>query len=176
LATVDVERGFVGVDAMIDGKTYRFVNTHLEVRYPAPIPDSRFIQSAQAEQLLGTLAAVPLSSEAELLVVGDINSDSEDEPVETIYGTAFPPYMQLATFYTDVWNLRPGNPKSLTCCQWDDLSNHKSVLYERIDVIFSLNPPSRVKAKVLGDRIGDKTASDLWPSDHASVSATLSFD
>ena len=38
LGLIDIERGFVGVDATVDGKTYRFVNTHLEVMSPGSIP------------------------------------------------------------------------------------------------------------------------------------------
>jgi len=174
--TIFVERGYVGVDAMVNGQAYRFVNTHLEVRYPAPSPDARFIQAAQAYELLFTMAAFLPPIDEELLLVGDINSSPEDEPINTIYGLAVPPYMQFSSLFADTWNLRPGKPKGYTCCQADDLSNEKSMLYERIDVIFSLNPPARVKANVLNNNPEDKTPSGLWPSDHATVVGRLFFD
>ena len=65
-----------------------------------------------------------------------------------------------------------------SCCQLNDLSNHQSELDRRIDVIFTSTEPNRVrKARVLGDRVSDKTPNyGLWPSDHGSVAAELSFD
>jgi hypothetical protein len=57
--TINIERGFVGVDVTVDGKSHRFVNTHLEVEAPTPTPpgfppDVIFgasIQAAQATEL-----------------------------------------------------------------------------------------------------------------------------
>jgi hypothetical protein len=67
-----------------------------------------------------------------------------------------------------------------SCCQQDDLSNHKSQLRERIDVIFSKEAPSKVKkARVLGAKVSDKTSPrghGLWPSDHGSVAAEFQFE
>ena len=170
--TIPVERGFVGVDTEVDGEFYRFVNTHLELRYPSPVEDARIIQALQAAELIETALAVH-PPERELLIVGDINSSPEDEPVETSFGAAYPPYLQLSEYFADTWDLRPGKPLGHTCCEEADLSNSDSQLYERIDVIFSLNVPSRVKANLLNNDPVDKTASGLWPSDHATVVARL---
>jgi hypothetical protein len=194
-ATVRIERGFVGVDATVDGEAYRFVNTHLEVREPAAgNPYSRIVQAAQAYQLLLTVQATTPAARR-LLVVGDINSDPRDEilpvplPLQPVLGTdvIVPPYMQfeLAQF-TDAWTLRPGAGTGngapvvgFSCCQDEDLGNHQSAHYERIDVIFSLAPPQQVKrARLLGESIGDKTMPKglgLWPSDHASVAVQLQY-
>ena len=76
---------------------------------------------------------------------------------------------------TDVWTLRPGKPAGFSCCEAGDLSNAESLLYERIDVIFSLIPPLRVKANVLNNDPEDKTPSGLWPSDHATVVGRLFY-
>jgi hypothetical protein len=81
----------------------------------------------------------------------------------------------LGVPYTDVWDLRPGNPEGLTCCQLADLSNPVSIHDERVDVIFSVLAPSKVKANVLDDEPSDKTPSRLWPSDHAAVIGELSY-
>jgi hypothetical protein len=98
-----------------------------------------------------------------------------------------PPYMQMRlSGFTDAWRLRPGSGKGqgaplvgFSCCQYADLGNHKSELYERIDLIFSLQAPAKVKqARLLGESVSDKTPPEgqgLWPSDHASVAATLEF-
>jgi len=160
---INIERGFVGVDAIVDGQDYRFVNTHLEVQSPSSEPP-------------GT----------ELLVVGDINSSPEHPPFLSPLGLAYPPYQQLANGtnlfnspisfpYTDIWTMRPGKPRGFTCCEAADLSNGESMLHERIDVIFSLIPPARVKANVLNNNAEDKTPSGLWPSDHATVVGRLFY-
>jgi len=181
--TIKVQRGFVGVEATVGDKTYTYVNTHLEVQ--EPVQDNQFssiFQSAQAFELIGTLLV--LGKDA--IVVGDINSSSEDEPFQGI----IPPYMQFIDLagYTDAWDFRPGNQPGYTCCQGipeeeggepGNLLNQQSNLDERIDVIFSLKVPSGVKkARVLGAKVSDKTPPaglGLWPSDHGSVAAELQF-
>jgi endonuclease/exonuclease/phosphatase family metal-dependent hydrolase len=183
---VDFERGFVTVDATVHGKDYRFVNTHLEVRQPDPTnPASRFFQSAQAAELIGTLAATT-PADRSLIVVGDINSAPEDQPIPgplplppPFNAGLVPPYQQFAAAgYTDAWEAMPGNRPGLTCCQDADLSNRRSLLYERIDMIFSWDEPARVVARLVGDKVSDKTfppGLGLWPSDHAGVWASLQF-
>jgi endonuclease/exonuclease/phosphatase family metal-dependent hydrolase len=186
---INIERGFVGVDAIVKSKPYRVVNTHLEVQFPAPDPLAPAIQAAQATQLIASLnfLAPPPAPGSQTLVVGDINSSPTD-PLFPVPGSGpfHPPYQQLANGtnlfgapfvppYTDIWNLRPGNPDGFTCCQLADLSNPVSIHDERIDVIFSLTTPVKVKANVLDDEPDDKTASDLWPSDHSSVIGELTY-
>lgn len=183
-------RGFVGVDAIVAGKAYRFVNTHLETRLEGAGPEARAFQSAQAYELLGVLSLFPLAPGQRLLLVGDMNSDPRDAVYPTEPGYEFlgtPPYQQyVAAGLTDVWTRQPAAPKgkgaplsSFTCCQWEDLSNFKSDLYERVDLIFSATPPRKVPdARILGESIGDKTrpkGKGLWPSDHASVAAKIQY-
>ena len=164
-----IERGYVGVDITVAGKDYRIVNTHLEVKDP---PTSPILQAAQAQELIATLAATT-PPEKSLVVMGDTNSS----PVDPIGG----PYSQfMQSGYTDVWTLRPGTLPGFTCCQLEDLSNQKSHLYERVDLILSLDPLAGVKKpRVLGDVVSSKTPPQgrgLWPSDHGAVAATLKFD
>jgi len=182
-----IERGFVGVDANVGGQVYRFINTHLEVQFPAPLALAPMIQAGQATELLVTLAFQPAAPDSRLIVVGDINSSPADPVFPGPFGVPIqPPYQQLAngtTLFggplgfdlTDVWDLRPGNPDGFTCCELPDLSNPASQHGKRIDVIFTLPAPSSVKANVLDAEPKDKTRSLLWPSDHASVSAELAY-
>lgn len=195
LGNIPVERGWVGVDATIGGKDYRFVNTHLSVQRPDGTDASSIIQALQADELIQMLGKTTPAG-VSLILVGDINSSPEDpmipNPTQTNpFPSPFdegiiPPYTQLVEAgYTDAWDLRPGNQPGFTCCQLDDLSNRKSILDERIDVIFSADVPSRVRnARVLGARVWDKTwptrpisppVHRLWPSDHGSVAAQLRF-
>ena len=171
----DFPRGFVAVDARVRGQDYLFVNTHLEVREP-PIP--RIVQSLQAQELIGRLDLLQATNPwARLIVVGDMNSAPEDQPE----GPAIPPYQQfIAEGYVDTWLLRPGMLPGFTCCQDDTLDNQRSTLDERIDLIFSLDTPWKVKqARVVGANVSDKTrppGRGLWPSDHGGVVATLEFE
>ncbi|MBT8108987.1 MAG: hypothetical protein KJP17_12160 [Gammaproteobacteria bacterium] len=164
-----IERGFVAVDATVNGEEYRFVNTHLEVEQPNGTPPSIFFQTMQAVELLQTLAGN--AADRRLIIAGDFNSSPTD-----VSAIGLPTaYQMLANFFTDVWTLRPGKPDGLTCCELGDLSNAPSLHDERIDLVFGLPAPTIVKANVLDAEVDDKTLSGLWPSDHASVSAELSY-
>lgn len=177
---LNIERGWVGVDVLIDGSIFRFVNTHLEVQMPSPDPASPAIQAFQAQELIATLAAFPAAPGTRLIVVGDINSSPVD-PVITLPGpfVIVPPYTQFAgAGYTDAWSdANPGQP-GFSCCQDEDLRNHSSSLDERIDMIFSWVPPDKSKkARVLGAKQKDKTdLQGLWPSDHGAVAIQLEFE
>lgn len=178
------ERGFVGINATLNGESFRFVTTHLETRLESAGPIGRFFQTAQALELKATLQVLDAVDPGRTtLVVGDFNSDPRD--FEEIPGLT-PPYQIFAEDYTDAWTLRPGTATGkgapllgYTCCQDEDLANRRSNLYERIDMIFSLMPPKQVKhARLLGDSIASKTRPPglrLWPSDHASVAARLRY-
>lgn len=92
------------------------------------------------------------------------------------------PYQVFAlNGFSDTWLLSPHPDEGLSCCQAEDLLKRRPALYERIDMIFSLTPPTRVvDMKVLGNTMGDKTRPSgnggLWPSDHATVAARMFFD
>jgi endonuclease/exonuclease/phosphatase family protein len=175
---INLERGFVAVDTTVNGKAYRLVNTHLEVQFPVQNnPQTEVFQAVQAGELLQILLnTTPL--DRSLIVVGDMNSAPGHAAIP---GLGIPtPYQQfVGAGFTDVWQLRPGGLPGFSCCQLEDLSNRQSVLYERDDLIFSLEVPSSVKnARVIGATVSDKTPPPglgLWPSDHASVTADLQF-
>ena len=185
---LSIERGFVAVDAVVKGETYRFVNTHLEVRFPDPGNLlSRIFQSIQASELLGTLAFQPAPPGSRLLLLGDINSDPNDPYPSLESGPFLTPYQQFVTgltwdgaqlplAFSDVWTLQRKQTSGFTCCETSDLRNDPSIHERRVDIIFSMSSPDKVKAKVLNTKPEDKTASGLWPSDHATVHAKLTFD
>ena len=167
---ISIDRGFVGVDAAVNGTDYRFINTHLEVQHPSPDPASIYFQTVQASELLSAIVAT-YDSSRQYIVTGDFNSS----PVDVSAIGQPTPYEQMAMYFTDIWPLRPGNPAGFTCCELADLSNAPSQHDERIDIVFTLPAPSTVKANVLDAEVEDKTLSGLWPSDHASVSAELTY-
>lgn len=167
-----VRRGFVAVDATVNGIPYRFVDTHLEVEAGGGIPGE--VQAAQANELLTTvLGETPAG--LRLIVVGDFNSSPNDA------ASSLPtPYTQLTlSGMYDEWLLRPGNVAGLSCCQLEDLSNRVSILSRRIDLIISREMPRMVKdARLIGEVAADRLSPPgrgLWPSDHASVAAGLQY-
>jgi endonuclease/exonuclease/phosphatase family metal-dependent hydrolase len=185
--TVRFERGFVGIDALVGGAPQRFVTTHLETRLESFGPLGRYFQTAQATELHGTLQVLQaVSPQGHTFVVGDFNSDPRD--VEEVPGLV-PPYQIFASEaggFTDVWTLRPGTATGrgaplvgMSCCQDEDLGNHRSMLYERVDLILALTPPRKAfNVRLLGESVADKTwppGLGLWPSDHASVAARLRY-
>jgi endonuclease/exonuclease/phosphatase family metal-dependent hydrolase len=169
-----VTRGYAAIDATVRGKTYRFVNTHLENEGDFP-----YIQDDQAEELIGHLE----SEEFPIILVGDFNSGpSIEQPIPRIGS----PYDQLvAAGYIDAWAERKGSraqsgDSGFTCCQDKGLLNDISELDKRIDLIW-IHPhglPIGVNAAlarttVEGDDPKEKTPSGLWPSDHAGVAAKM---
>ena len=167
---ITLERGFVVVDALVDGPRHvRLANTHLEI---PELP--RQFQAAQASQLVANLNALP-DPGGPMIVVGDINSAPTDQTITIGGSTVVPPYAQLAAAFSDAWLLRPGRPSGFTCCQQSNLSNPESMLFKRVDVVFTSGVPARVKANVVGINQEDRTPQGLWPSDHAGVVAELQF-
>jgi len=184
---LSIERGFVAVDTTVNGKAYRVVNTHLEVQRPDPTnPLSQVFQAAQAYELIQILLfTTPMNRS--LFVLGDMNSAPEHlaipgplplpPPFDGGIPTAYQQFVAIG--FADIWTFRPGAVPGYTCCQLEDLSNKKSALYERIDMIFSLDIPKKVKkVRVVGATVSDKTRPPglgLWGSDHGSVTAELRF-
>jgi endonuclease/exonuclease/phosphatase family metal-dependent hydrolase len=168
LPPITIERGFVGVDATVRGKTYRFVNTHLEGADPA------IIQHLQAFELVKTLQTTT-PDDLPLILVGDFNSSPEDALVDPDV-----PYQLIVDEgFADIWDtnlLKFFDPNGLTCCQDDDLLNRTSHLDERIDLIFirdtSLLPIAFVTGRV---PIFPLNKPPNWASDHDGVFGRLIF-
>lgn len=163
-ASVEFLRGFVSVEATARGRSFRVVNTHLEVNGTGPID---FLQSAQANELVGHFSMEPLP----LVVLGDFNSD----PRHTA-DPAVPPYAQMAAAgYLDVWTLLPGPATAGdTCCQSETLDNRLSILNERFDHVWVRNALALgpIQADLQCEEPRDRI-NGLWPSDHAGVFARI---
>ena len=187
-----VLRGYAMVDAVVTGRPYRFVNTHLEITGAGSTtePFFRAIQAGQALELVTLLQ----QEDQTLVVVGDFNSDPLDGPlvdclIPNSSGGFDPalcptPYALLTQAgYTDTWLYRNGPFEfGYTCCQSTLLDNEFSQLDERVDLIWArqsadyAGPPFlvNVRANVIGDAESDKTVpSGLWPSDHGGVAARI---
>jgi len=179
---INIERGFVGVDATIGDADYRFINTHLEVKLLGGNLATAILQPAEATELWLAILGV-FDPTRRLIVAGDFNSSPLDVSpigVPTAYqqlsGGVLINGSALPFGLTDIWNLRPGKPAGFTCCQLADLSNTESMHDERVDLVFAFPAPTgSVKANVLDTETDDKTVSGLWPSDHSSLSAELTY-
>ena len=142
------KRGYNIVDVDVKGRSYRFVNTHLEVNGN---PFANGFQFAQAYELTQILIGMSGTFGDEILVVvGDFNSDPYDGPLvdcmqpptfDTLGLCPTPYAVMTANGYTDTWTKRNGAADpGYTCCQSDLLMNPESSLDQRIDHVW-LRPP-----------------------------------
>ena len=164
---LEIIRGWASVDLSVNGLDFRFVTTHLEPQTPDPT-----IQVDQANELMDILANWTRPGDPSLptIVTGDMNSAADGSDTPT-YGN----YIDAG--YVDAWG---PTRRGYTCCQPEDLTNTRSELERRVDVILlkgdfgHLRPLRRaVFAWRVGHRVRDKTPSGLWPSDHAGVVAAM---
>jgi endonuclease/exonuclease/phosphatase family metal-dependent hydrolase len=153
ILTLAIPRGWCAITADVAGTTVRLVNTHLEA-VSAPV------REAQARELATLLAA----ESRPVLLLGDVNSP----PAETTgaYG------ILRGAGFGDAWDQTHPGEAGLTCCFETDLRT-ADPLEGRIDVVLLRGPLAPESAEVVGEEPADRTASGLWPSDHAGVAAVL---
>ena len=144
-------RGYSFVDVKKDGKAFRLINTHLE-------PASPSVRNSQATELLSG----PAQKNMPMIITGDMNAD----PASDTYGQF------ITAGFQDVWN-QAGKGDGFTAHQDADLLNAVSGLNARIDYIFNKNGWHPKKANLIGENQNDRTATGLWPSDHAGIAAKL---
>jgi hypothetical protein len=154
---ISLKRGYVLVDATLDGVPFQFVSTHLD----GSLPDgSRTLANPlEVDEILNALGTTGQPQ----LVVGDFNATFSD----TCGGSACGPAEMLAAGFTDT-NAALGK----TCCQLPDLSNTASMLDRQYDYIFERGFSAVDLAALVGDQ-PLTVGPPFWPSDHAGVVATL---
>ena len=153
-----VLRGWASVDVWSRGTSFRLISTHLDGDC---LPYTSAIQVAQAHEVINA----PADTDLPMVLLGDVNA-SPDDPSPSAYSEL------IGAGFTDTWSLA-GEGDGFTCCQSDDLSNATSTLTTRIDVAL-LQGDFVVRAvTTAGDLPSDRTASGLWPSDHAGLVVTL---
>jgi len=178
--SLDVTRAWAQVDITKGSAKFRFVDTHLEAFGVPPLKDQ--VRNPQAQELVATLA----TSRLPVVLVGDINARPtmckdipRTDPIEHVLDQNYVAYATITKAgYREVWPMlhpkAPCVPASWTSGQ-NSLDGAASTLTHRIDDVFLTRGISPVKVRVLGASPWDKTASGLWPSDHASTWALLRF-
>jgi endonuclease/exonuclease/phosphatase family metal-dependent hydrolase len=151
----NVLRGWNSVDVQTRGKDVRFINAHLEADVP-------IVQVLQAQELI----AGPANTSMNVVMAGDFNSPAD--------GSGTPTYsLLIASGFTDAWTQTQPGDAGYTYGNTADLLNPVALSFQpqRIDLVLFKGD---VTAQSM-DRVGDdvRTASGLWPSDHAGVVATL---
>jgi len=152
--TITVVRGWASADVKFRGKSYRFINAHLESIV-------ELVQIAQALELL----AGPADTDLPLILVGDFNSDAEAN------GTAY--LLLTGAGLTDVWeDQQPSNP-GFTWPLSGEIPLPTEVPTQRLDLILARGKISLSSVDIFGETAADLTPSGFRPSDHAGVGASV---
>lgn len=151
-----IQRGWASVDIKQRGKTYRFVNAHLEAFYDP-------IQNAQAVELL----TGPTNTDLPVILAGDFNSDP------AINGLSYS--ILLGGGFTDVWTAVGSGGAGYTWPLSPENPAVKIDPFQRVDYIMSRGGMTLSAMDIIGeDKVLDLTSpSSFRPSDHAGLIATV---
>src|SRR5688572_21395526 len=152
--TLTVPRGWTSADIKHRGKTYRFINAHLESFYEP-------VQWAQASELVQG----PANTELPTILAGDFNSNA------AIGGVSY----QIITGagFSDVWSVTNAAQPGLTWPLSDELPSVILNPNQRVDLILSRGAVTASSSDLVGEENSDITASGFRPSDHAGLFAKL---
>jgi endonuclease/exonuclease/phosphatase family metal-dependent hydrolase len=152
---IPVDRGWASVEARLGKKRFRFVDTHLEA-FGDPT-----IREAQAKEL----AAGPLKTGRQVILVGDLNSGiaKHNEPERPGDDLAFRALVDFGMH----------DSGAVQSCCYDDLFDPAAVFDHTVDHVLTKPRLRTVRAVVTGNRRSERTPSGLWPSDHGGVVSAL---
>jgi endonuclease/exonuclease/phosphatase family metal-dependent hydrolase len=159
MGSLKVPRSWVTIDAMLGGKKFRFVETHIESMVEA-------VQAAQNQELMAAATDTALP----IIVVGDFNSNANQDPAVPDNTPTYPAL--IAGGFQDSWTVNPGDPGN-TCCHDPNLRNVLARFNRRIDLILTRGAIEPIWAKLVGVGPEARTSSGVWPTDHAGVLARL---
>jgi endonuclease/exonuclease/phosphatase family metal-dependent hydrolase len=177
--SIVVERGWSTVDVTQRGRTFRFVNTHLEAFGSTPLRDEW--RNRQAVELVADLETSPHP----VVLVGDINArptlcqDFREPPQfqdQNVVAYGLLEDAGLREVWPLVFRKDPCSSAGWTSGQ-DDSLLAASTLDHRIDVVFVSEDFSALQAETIGEEPDDRTEpSAFWPSDHAGSLAKIRLD
>lgn len=177
---IQVTRGWAQTDVTLHGRSFRFVDTHLEA-FGAPGTLKDQVRNPQAQELAYRIAQSPIP----VVLVGDINARPDmctdiprTDPAEHALDQNVVAYTTLReSGLTEAWYAvhrdDPCAPRSWTSGSriLDDPTN---LLTHRIDDVFTSSGARTLAVRVTGNRPWSMTGG-LWPSDHASTWALVSI-
>lgn len=158
---IPVKRGWTSVEATVNKRSFRFVNTHLEAFDPG-------IRLQQAQELIAPEGPVG-SAPGDVILVGDLNSGPElPVPANRLAYQAL-----VAAGMVDTWlAVHPGDP-GFTAGYDELLRDPPGTLEHRVDHVMVRGRVGIVRSRIYGTDPDNRTASGMWPTDHAGVMATV---
>ena len=166
-SVLPVKRGWGSVDVRTKLATFRFVNSHLEA-FGIPGVNAEGLRYLQVGELLAAQAQITSDSVAlPMVYVGDYNS---------VAPSAIAYQRLVGSVGSDAWLVTNPDDPGYTCCFDATVSQPTPTLDERIDLVVTDSHVTATRATIVGEEPGDRTASGLWPSDHAGVVARLVVD
>jgi endonuclease/exonuclease/phosphatase family metal-dependent hydrolase len=159
--TITVKRGWVSVDAVVNRRSFRFVDTHLEAFHPG-------VRAQQAQELVAGTGPVG-SAPGKVVLAGDINSDpAQPSPDNAAFSVL------IGAGMVDTWAVANPGDVGLTCCFSELLDDPSASVFDsRIDHVLTKGAVGVVDSRVRGTDPDNRAAGGLWPSDHAGVTAAL---
>lgn len=156
-----VLRGWTSIEASLEGRKFRFVDTHLE-------SFTANERQAQARELIA--AGGPTRSKKPVILVGDLNSEPEGRD----NGDKVPYDDIIKGGFVDAWKqVAHGNP-GFSCCFENGLTAPPPAPFDHhIDHILTKPKLKVVKAQIVGNDPKNRSPKGLWPSDHGGVVVTL---
>jgi len=155
-------RGWCSIDVESRGRSFRFINAHLEDVLPPGLPN---LQLAQAFELLTD----PANTTMPVILAGDFNSDA--------YGNYSPETYALVIgqgHFTDAWRVAEPQRLGLTWGHDPFLSDVTVPFIYRLDLILYRGREFQAtESDVIDPVIGQH--APLWFSDHAGVIATMAI-
>jgi|SRR5215210_6004163 len=160
IGTLSSRRGWTAVDGRLQGRRFRFVDTHLEA-----FDDTTRLAQARA------LAAGPLRKRGTVILAGDLNSDptgatgAKPDAYNVFTGVGL----------RDTWLLRNPKGSGNNCClkQETIMDPPPGPFDHRVDHILAKGRFKVLRTRIVGTDPGNRTAAGLWPSDHGGGATTL---
>jgi hypothetical protein len=167
-AFVESTRGYVSADCVVNERSFRFVNTHLEA----------FSAGFRAQQALFLAQFGPASTLTQpVVLVGDLNSDPLDgsvsPPDPTPNNVAF--NLLIGSFgYVDTWTQVNPTAPGFTFGFGELVNDADTAGFDsRIDHVLTRPGVAVRTSRVTGTDPDNRSVGGLWPSDHGGVITAL---
>jgi hypothetical protein len=161
---VFIRRGWVSVEANVQGAKFRFVNTHLEAF------DDGTIRRDQAKELVKK--GGPGSSQKPVVLLGDFNTGNAAR--HKIGVTSGDAQDRLAYNVIAKAGFLERQTRAFSCCYSSSMNDPTEVFDHTVDHVFVNKPKIKLgRSFITGNDPNQRTATGLWPSDHGGVVSTL---